>query len=504
MERPLLRPQKPRVLGDVIPRFKNGKEPWNAFRALSERLNFSEKKVLRIPATKFLKALIIVGSTVFLMAGSVSAPSLFTRAAGDATSTAGAAATSTDTAAQRTALESQLAQLETQINQDQGQITSYESQGHTLNNQINILNDKISSLNLQIQATNLTISQLDDDIASTQSQITVTQSDIVSKKTAIAGLMNSLYQDDQVSLIEIFLKDPQISDFWDDTQNVALLQDNLRAAVQQITDLQTQLEGQEQQFEASQADAASAATYEQSQAATVASTKSQKATLLAETKGQESKYQALLTQTQASAAQIRNQIFQLLGGGQLTFGQAYQYAQLASSATGVDPAFILAILDRESALGQNVGQCSYKTAMSPANIPVFLQITSALGLDPNEMMVSCANADGAYGGAMGPAQFEPSTWELYASGISKITGDNPPSPWNDSDAFVATALYLKDGLVGCQAIYTAQLSQERCTAAKYYAGSRWQNYLWTYGEAVVEQAESFTSDIATLNSASSS
>jgi peptidoglycan hydrolase CwlO-like protein len=442
-----------------------------------------------------LRPVIVLAAVAFFVFGSVLAPTIFMHASGDtATSTAG----SSDT--ERTQLETQLQQLETQINQYQGQISSYEKQGNTLSSQIATLNAKIASINLQIQATNLTLTELNDNITQTQSQIVVTQADIVNKKAALVNLLQGLYENDQVSLIEMFLKNPQLSDFWNDTQNISLLQDNLRVAVQQVTDLQGQLQDQEQQFEASKEDTLSVQQYQKAQASEIADTKTQKNQLLVATKGQESKYQTLLQQTQATAAQIRNRIFQLLGGGQLSFEDAYQYALAASNATGVDPSLILAVLDRESALGQNVGQCSYKTSMSPSNIPIFLQITQQLGLDPNTMMVSCANADGAYGGAMGPAQFVPSTWELYASGIAKITGDDPPSPWKNADAFVATGLYLEDAMTGCKANYTATLSIERCTAAKYYAGSRWANYLWTYGEAVVERAQSFQQDITTITS----
>ena len=390
--------------------------------------------------------------------------------------------------------------METQIDQYEGQITTYQKQGSTLNGEIAQLNAKIAKLNLQIQATNLTISQLNKQIASTQSEITVTQADIGDKKTAIGGLVQSLYEDDKVSLIEVFLKNPHLSDFWSDTQNIALVQDNLRVAVQQITDLEKQLEGQKAQFQASKADAATARAYQQAQAGQVSGTKDEKAQLLAATKGQESKYQTLLKQTQATAAQIRSRIFQLLGGGELSFEDAYQYAKLASGATGIDAAFILAVLDHESALGQNVGRCSYKTSMSPSNIPIFLQIVQSLKLNPDTRLVSCANADGAYGGAMGPAQFVPSTWQLYDDSVARITGNTPASPWNNADAFAATALYLKDAMTGCKALYSAVISQERCTAAKYYAGSRWRNYLWTYGEAVVDRANSFADDIKTITS----
>jgi membrane-bound lytic murein transglycosylase B len=413
---------------------------------------------------------------------------------------AATADSSTETTAQKQqALESQLSQLESQIDQYENQIAADEKKGTTLSSAISALNSEIAKVELQIQATNLTLEEINSQIADTESQIMITSNSVAGKKLVIADLLQTLYRDDQTNALESFIENPQISDLWDVMQNISLLETNLSANVVELTALTGQLQGQNQQLTASEIAAASAQKYETAQARQIASTKSQKSQLLTETKGQESTYQTLVAKTKETATQVRNQIFELLGGGQLTFEQAYQYAKVASQATGVDPALILAVLDRESALGQNVGKCSYKTAMSPSNIPTFLQIVKQLGLNADSMMVSCANSDGAYGGAMGPAQFEPSTWELYAARVTRITGNDPPSPWSNADAFVATGLYLEDAMSGCKANYTATASIERCTAAKYYAGGNWANYLWTYGEAIVEQAQTFTQDIATIN-----
>ena len=438
-----------------------------------------------------------LAGTVLVLAMGIASPSPITVLADTATST------SAETIGQKQqALEDQLTQLEGQIDQYQTQITADEQKGTSLTSEIGTLNAQIAKLNLQIQAINLTLQQIEGQISDTTSQIDITQSDVASEKAAVGNLLQTLYENDQTSIFELFLENPQLSDIWDNAQNISLFEANLGADVTQLNTLTGQLQTQNQQLAQSQSAAATAEAYAAAQAQQVAANKSQENQLLAATKSDETAKQTLVTQTKQTATQIRNQIFQLLGGGSLTFEQAYQYAKVSSQATGVDPALILAVLDRESALGENVGQCSYKTAMSPSNIPVFLQIVQQLGLNPDNMMVSCANADGAYGGAMGPAQFEPSTWELYVSSIAQITGDNPPSPWSNADAFVATSLYLKDAMQGCVATYSAKVDQERCTAAKYYAGGNWANYLWTYGEAIVEQAQTFTQDIATITNSS--
>ncbi len=101
---------------------------------------------------------------------------------------------------------------------------------------------------------------------------------------------------------------------------------------------------------------------------------------------------------------------------------------------------------------------------------------------------------------MGPAQFIPSTWNLYDEKISGITGNDPASPWNNGDAFMGTALYLKDAMRGCEGIYSKQIDRERCAAAKYYAGGRWRSHLWGYGDRVATKAQQFQNDIDILDS----
>ncbi len=103
--------------------------------------------------------------------------------------------------------------------------------------------------------------------------------------------------------------------------------------------------------------------------------------------------------------------------------------------------------------------------MKPSrDVQPFLRITTAAGRDPSQTRVSCP-FDTGYGGAMGPSQFIPSTWELFQSRIAQALGKANPDPWNAQDAFMASALYLSD--LGA---FNGDLAGERNAACRYYSG----------------------------------
>ena len=83
-----------------------------------------------------------------------------------------------------------------------------------------------------------------------------------------------------------------------------------------------------------------------------------------------------------------------------------------------------------------------------------------------ETKVSCP-IDGVpgYGGAMGPAQFIPSTWNLIESKIASALGKTTPDPWDPADAIMASAILLAD--LGAN---TGDYTNERTAACKYYSG----------------------------------
>lgn len=394
-------------------------------------------------------------------------------------------------------LESQLQELLREIDGYRAEIKKLQSQKRGLQSEIAYLNAQIKKVELEIKAIRIELANLEKRIGDTRRAILQTQDKVGRSKEFLIGALRHYYQLNRRSVVEVFLAEENLSDYFKNLVYIQKLQNQISEEIDKLQGLEQKLSYQkadlEDQFE------------EQIGLLKLADVKKQefnaleneKQKILIKTKGQESKYQTLVAEKEKTAAQIRAQIYRLAGGsGPITFGEALKYAETASKLTGVRPAFLLALLHYETRIGQNNGRCNYKEAMKPTERPYFEKITTELGLDPEKMPVSCRQWYG-WGGAMGPAQFLPSTWLAYESRVAKLTGDPKPSPWNTFHAFIAAAVKL------AEAGANKQTAEAEWKAAQiYFAGSNWnKSSLRFYGDNILSIADRFQADIDALRRA---
>ncbi len=405
-------------------------------------------------------------------------------------------------------LQQELTQLEAQIQQQQDILNKTQTQQVSLERDVAILNAQITQAELSIKARTISIDELTANISDKNKTIGSLNTKFQGELDSLAAILREKDQLDTTPLSVVILSSQDLSSFFSDVGAF----DAINASIQQsFNDIKNtkQLTLQEKTTLQTQKDEeTSLLQVQQLQQQQIQQQQQQKNQILSETKGQEKAYQSLIAKNQKSAADIRSELFQLTGSKAIPFGQALQYADLAEKKTGIRPAFLLGIIAEESNLGENVGTGTYSVDMSAKNIPIFLAITHNLGLDPNAMPVSKRQWYG-YGGAMGPAQFIPSTWASYAGYVSPdwhydasqdrigpLTGDIPPNPWNPQDAFMAAALYLTDNGAGAQTP-RAEFRAAMC----YLAGCGGVNNpdLAFYGNSVAALAQKFQQEITIIN-----
>ncbi|MGE5540705.1 MAG: hypothetical protein ACM3TU_00240 [Bacillota bacterium] len=422
------------------------------------------------------------------------------------------------TADRRAELQAQLDALEKDIAANQAIVNKLDAQGKSLSTEVQTLNAQIKKAQLQVQATQVAIKQLDSNITVHQKTINTLSDKLSNEKESLAQILRKTDEIDHYSLAELAFSREDFSTLLGDLDSYALLKQSLGDSYTQITGIKLQTEAEKSQLETQLTQQQQVAQLQLAAKQKVQTQQQQKQQLLTATKGQEAKYQQIVAAKQKTAAQIRAELFALAGGsGPIPLPTAIAYAQTASKLTGVRPAFILAILKQESNLGANVGQC-YVTDLSTGNgkgkntgtpfagvmavLPrrddtgAFKRITDALGRDWSTTPVSCPIASvGGYGGAMGPTQFIPTTWEgSVAPQVKRLLGVAAADPWNNLHAIVATGVYLQ-ALGGAGGSYAA----EHTAAAKYYAGGGWAGGAGqAYANSVMDYAAEFQNDINTL------
>ncbi len=405
-------------------------------------------------------------------------------------------------AARKARLEAELAQLESEIAAQQELLNEKSSERQSLERDVSLLEAEIAKAELEIRHRNLSISSLVSEIGDRQVAIRTLDEKLAREKASLAQILRRTNEIDDTSFVELTLSSGTLSDVFEDMDSFDTVKLALSNSFVAIADTKESIETQKSALEARKIEEQELKSIQVLEKTRVAEKKEEKGEILEVTKGEEEAYQRTVEEKKQTAAQIRAALFSLRDSAAIPFGQAYDYALEASAKTGVRPALILAILTQETNLGENVGQCLltntpnkgdgkgkntgryFAGVMKPTrDVDPFMQITAELGLDPYSMVVSCPPGYG-YGGAMGPAQFIPSTWVLYQNRLAKATATNPPNPWEPRTAIFATAMLMEDNGADGGTYY-----DERRAALRYFAGGNWNKAAYAfYGDDVMELA----------------
>lgn len=398
---------------------------------------------------------------------------------------AGAQADAEDVENRKAKLEIELAKVESEINAQTQLLEGKQQERVSLERDVAILETQIDKARLEIRQRDLTIEGIEDDIFDKGRFVAELDDKLENQKESLAQLIRKTNEIDDFSLVEIVLATENVSDFFIDLDSFTSIQKSLNESFREIEQTKELTNEQKEILEDKRSEEIELLGLQELQKAKIEEREDEKQRILSITKGVEASYQLVLDEKRKTAAEIRTALFQLRGSAAIPYDQALTFANEASATTGVRPALLLATFEQESNLGENVGTGNYRDDMHPTrDVPVFLEITARLGLDPEQMPVSKKPWYG-WGGAMGPAQFIPSTWVLYEDRIGRASGQIPPNPWDPRTAFIASALLLSDNGADRGTYYA-----ERLAALRYFAG--WKNaekasYAF-YGDQVMELA----------------
>ncbi|MAG12200.1 hypothetical protein CL630_00095 [bacterium] len=424
-----------------------------------------------------------------------------------------AQATTDDVLKRRAQLEEELVGLEARIEVQQVILQEKQRETVSLERDVAIVDAKIQSAELSIRARNLSIQKLGSAIGTKENIIVNLTDKLGREKQSLAQLIRKTRELDAFSLAEVILANKNFSEFFSDADSFNAIKAALQESFEKIELTKDKTNTEKNTLEDKRGEEQDLRQIQELQKRRIEEDKDEKREILEISKGQESIYQNIIANIEKDAATIRTELFVLSGTDAIPFERALELANIASRKTGVRSALVLGVIAQESNLGENVGQCLltnnpqkgdgkgintgriFKQVMKPSrDVDIFLNVVNKLGLNPYGMVVSCPPSYG-YGGAMGPAQFIPSTWVLFEDRIAKLSGNSPPDPWNPRDAFIASALLLKDNGAG-KGTYTA----ERLAALRYFAG--WKNakkraYAF-YGDDVMALAAKYQKQIDIL------
>ena len=139
-------------------------------------------------------------------------------------------------------LQKKIDELTAKADQYPGTVLQKQQEAATLKGQIDILNNQILRIQSDIGVTQNRISTSELQLSDLQDQLYDTQKNIDQQKSAIAQTMSTMYENDHVDIVAALVRNPSLSDFANQAQQLAVINGKLNQLVRDLKEQKATLE----------------------------------------------------------------------------------------------------------------------------------------------------------------------------------------------------------------------------------------------------------------------
>jgi len=205
----------------------------------------------------------------------------------------------------------QLKELQDNLELYKQKITEARKKGVSLKNEIELLDNNIKKTELEIQEAELIISQTEADITSLNGDIADAKQKIALQKDLVAYYLKEIQRMGGKTPLEIILLNPSFSKFFNEMNNLEILQNNLSDSITKLKDMQNNLEKAQNTLKDKKEATQKQKSNLEMKKAKLGAQKTAKTFLIGESFASEAKFQALLLDAQKESAQLDADISRL-------------------------------------------------------------------------------------------------------------------------------------------------------------------------------------------------
>jgi len=208
---------------------------------------------------------------------------------------------------QREAIED----LQSKVQAYEQKIQAKRNEALTIKNQLGSLEDTIAQTKLELEIKRAEITELNLKIKETERRIEEKDKEITTQKERLSEFIRVLYQNNQKSYLEIFLANDAFSEFFDQQQYLATIEEDLHVIIKKINAFKEKLEIEKKELESQHTDLENLRDTLTNKQLSLEENITAKNVILEATQADEAKFQTLLQQVRAEQAQINADIVSL-------------------------------------------------------------------------------------------------------------------------------------------------------------------------------------------------